>query len=74
MTFHHRRIDATRKVKFFRGEICKARRAHLIKDGALTINLWNTMPPTEVGTVADDWKAVGADMRQALSQYADECG
>lgn len=67
MTFHHRRIGAVRKVKNLRN------RRFLIQ-GAQTINLWNVMPSIALGSVADDWKAVGADMRHALSSYADECG
>ena len=67
MTFHHRRIGAVRKVKNLRSR-------RLLKEGALTVNLWNAMPTIVLGTVSDDWKAVGADMRQALSTYADECG
>ncbi len=67
MTFHDRRIDAARKVKAFR-------KRRLMKQGALTLNIWNTMPVIKLGTAADDWRAVGADMRRAMSQYADECG
>jgi hypothetical protein len=67
MTFHDKRLSAARKVKAFR-------RRRLLKEGAVTLNLWNTMPIIKLGTLSDDWKAVGADMRSALSQYADECG
>lgn len=67
MTFHQRRIAATRKVRKFR-------KNDLLKQGAATINLWSTMPEITTGTVADDWKAVGSDMRRALATYADECG
>lgn len=67
MTFHVRGVGAARKVKNVR-----ARR--LLKQGALSVNLWNTMPAIKIGTIADDWKAVGADMRNALAAYADELG
>lgn len=67
MTFHDRRLVATRNVKNFR-------KHRLYKQGAFTINLWATMPPMELGSPVDDWRAVGADMRKALSQYVEECG
>ena len=67
MTFHATRSVATRNVKNFW-------RYRLLMQGATTINLWNGMPPIELGSVADDWSAVGADMRKALSQYAKEHG
>ena len=67
MAFHARRLVATRNVKNFW-------RYRLLMQGANTINLWNAMPPIELGSVADDWSAVGADMREALSQYAKEHG
>lgn len=67
MTFHHRRIGAVRKVKHLRDR-------QLLIQGAQTINLWNVMPTIKLGSVSDDWKAVGADMHRAMSTYADECG
>lgn len=67
MTFHNRRLAATRNVKNFW-------RYRLLMQGAKTINLWNEMPQIELGSGADDWRAVGADMREALSQYAKEHG
>jgi hypothetical protein len=67
MTFHYGRIRATRKVKNLRYH-------RLIKEGAVTLNLWNAMPIIKLGTIADDWNAVGSDMKQAMSQYADDCG
>lgn len=67
MTFHDRRMSAARKV----GNL---RNLHLLKQGTWTINLWNTMPTIALGTVADDWKAVGGDIRYALTQFTDEHG
>jgi len=67
MTFHTRRFAATRNVKDVNTRL-------YLKEGALTLNLWNSMPKIEIGSVGDDWNAVGADLRKALSQYADENG
>jgi hypothetical protein len=66
MTFHHTHIEAKRKVK-------GSRDRRLIRQGMLTLNVWSTMPIIKLGTVADDWNAVGKDMRDAVSQYAEEC-
>jgi hypothetical protein len=74
MTFHDRRLDAARKVIAARRQIKHSRKRRLMKEGAFTLNLWSAMPAIEIGTIADDWKAVGEDMRRATSQYADECG
>lgn len=67
MTFHDKRLRADRKVQAFR-------RKRLMKEGALTLNLWNAMPVIAVGTAADDWRTVGVDLRNAINTYADECG
>lgn len=67
MTFHDKRMSAARKVG-------SSRRYRLMKEGAFTLNLWNAMPVFRFGSVEDDWKAVGDDMRRALAQYADERG
>lgn len=68
MTFHDRRLVATTR------NVTKFRRRRLIEQGARSINLWSTMPPMEFGEVADDWRAVGADMRKAFAQYVEERG
>lgn len=67
MTFHHTRMQAERKFK-------GSQDYRLIRQGVLTLNIWNTMPEIELGTVADDWLSVGKDMREAVSQYDEECG
>jgi hypothetical protein len=67
MTFRDGHLSAARKVKAFRYR-------RLLKEGAFTLNFWNRMPSIRIGTLSDDWNAVGTDMRSALSQYADECG
>ena len=59
--------NVARKVKSFR-------RSRLLKEGALMINIWNAMPNIKFGGVSDDWKAVGLDVRKAMSAYADEHG
>ena len=68
MTFHDKRLIAMPRVQVRR------RKRMLMKEGALTLNLWQSMPEIKIGQVADDWKAVGADIRQAISQYAEDCG
>lgn len=60
-------MGATRNVKNFR-------RRQLLKQGASTLNLWSVMPLIELGSSIDDWNAVGADLRNAVSKYAEECG
>lgn len=67
MTLHYGRIKATRKVKNLRDR-------RFLKEGALTLNLWNAMPVIKLGSVADDWNSVGSDIKQAVALYADECG
>ncbi|MBU7579817.1 MAG: hypothetical protein KAF27_05020 [Porphyrobacter sp.] len=67
MTFHDRRLVATRNVK-------ASRKRRLMKQGAYTINLWSAMPVIELGTATDDWNAVGADMRAALLDYSAKRG
>ena len=59
--------NVARKVKSFRQN-------RLLKDGALTINLWSTMPNIKFGAPSDDWKAVGLDVRKAMAAYSDEHG
>lgn len=67
MTFHDRRLIATRNVNV-------SRKRRLLTQGAYTINLWNAMPRIELGTASDDWNAVGADLRKSLVDYAAERG
>ena len=67
MTFHDRRFKVARKV-----ESLKSR--NLLKSGALSINLWNSMPAISFGSEVDDWNAIGSDIRLAMKQFADERG
>ena len=66
MTFHDKRLMAANQ------SVSKFRRHRLMQQGARTINLWSAMPVIEVGDIADDWSAVGADLRKALAVYDDE--
>lgn len=67
MKLHARRVGATRQVK-------SSRARRYLKQGALSVNLWSTMPAIELGTIADDWKAVGGDMRSAIAGYVGKLG
>ncbi|GAA4766435.1 hypothetical protein GCM10023219_09670 [Stakelama sediminis] len=68
MTFHDKRLMAANR------SVNRFRRRRLLQQGAGTINLWSAMPSIEMGDIADDWNAVGADLRRALTVYADERG
>lgn len=41
--------------------------------GARKINLWQHLPEPQLGSVADDWKATGDDLRRAMNQIAATC-
>jgi len=41
--------------------------------GARKINLWQHLPAPELGSVADDWKSTGDDLRRAMSCHAATC-
>lgn len=57
MTFHDKRFGANR---------AKRNSYRIMLDGAQTITLWPTIRKPRIGSVADDWKAVGDDIRKAM--------
>lgn len=48
----------------------KRQRRKLMLSGARKINLWQHLPKPVLGTTDDDWKAVGDDLRRAMTQQA----
>lgn len=66
MSYHDRRLLARKRRKDHkRGDAWR-----LMIEGASTITLWPTVPQLELGSVEDDWRAVGNDIRRAMNQYS----
>lgn len=61
MTYHDRSLLVDRKAK---GKAANTKRAALT--GAFSITLFPKSPRFHLGSVSDDWKAVGKDIRKAM--------
>ena len=51
----------------------KRQRRTFMLQGAKKISLFQNLPKLQLGTVADDWIAVGDDLRTAMTQSAAAC-
>lgn len=67
MTYHDKRFLGA--IRGARGS--KTRK--LLLEGAGTITLWPRIDRPRLGTTADDWEAVGDDIRNAMSDLS-HCG
>ncbi len=66
MTFHDTRLQGA-----VRG-VTNRRRCKVMLKGAARINIWQTLGSPKAGSVADDWKAVGKDLKAAMTVAAKE--
>ena len=64
--FHDKRIHGKKADP-------KRQRRQFMLRGARKISLWQHLPEPKLGSVADDWKATGEDLREAMNQFAATC-
>lgn len=64
MSYHDQRLLAHKRKSRRRGDAWR-----LMIEGASTISLWPSEPQLELGSIKDDWLAVGNDIRHAMKQF-----
>lgn len=70
MSYHDKRLAVTGHKG---SERVKRNAGGFVIRGALTVNLFQTMPRIPGGSVAGDWKKVGGDIRTAMRKVRAEC-
>lgn len=65
MTYHDRRLSLSRIL----GRCRRESRISGMLRGVDEITIFPSIPAIELGSQADDWRAVGADIREAMRKF-----
>jgi len=65
MTYHDRSLLEGQRAKLKK----RAKLRYDILQGSFSLTLFPKSPRFQSGSIEDDWKAVGADIRKAMKQH-----